>query len=304
MSAMSKLLSFTRIIAFCFGALVTPTLAFAMVGEKLDLSSISDAETAEVKSFINNEVREDLKVNFQAKIQELAKQSSATDEPMSDNTKKVLLRGAYLALSARSAVPINEEYFNRSVGKVLDWARFQGLLPHAITIGVLARKTFGEGYTAGFNLGAEMNLYLQDGKVIMTNYALKGGQMGVGSTTSDVEYYAALCFGSCFGGDPGGWYMGVDANLTVGAGAGFFAELGIDVSAVYRGLFKDKKFTTSDLYQASTLYFGFGIDVGVGADSALGLYRYDQIGLDHVLANPGQALSDDAFLDAGRKLDP
>jgi len=260
-----------------------------MVGSKLDLDSISEAQQAQVKEFINTQVRADLTQNLGERLHELSVKTEV-EAPMSPATRALLLKGAYLTVQAQSPIHVNEELFNKGVGATLDWARSHGLLPHAITIGALARKTWGDGFTAGFNYGAEMNLYVQDGKIMMTNYSLKGGQVGGGTPVGDEEFYVALCFGACFGGDPNGWYMGMDGEVAAIGGGGFFLELGLDISNLYSELASKPNTQIKDLYDSATVYAGFSFNVGIGGEVALGLYRYKQIGLDYVLANPGQPL--------------
>ena len=266
-----------------------------MIGSKLNAANLTAEQMQLVKTFINTDVKADLEENFDARIDELAAREAlaGTSEPaMSRETQAVLLKGAYDALMAKSPVKVSEAAFNKNLGKVLDWLANHHIFPKGVTVGVLARKTWGEGWTAGVNYGAEANFYLQNGKFMMTNYALKGGQVGAGSSFNDVEFYFAFCFGACYGGDPRGWYLGMDGAVAGGLGAGMFAEVGIDLSSIFSSLFsKTESFSIEDLYEASTVYAGFGFEEGLGGEIALGLYHYSQIGPDLVLANPGQAIN-------------
>jgi len=81
----------------------------AMVGSKLDVDSLSSAESAAVQNFINTEVRADLADHFEDKLKKIALKDS--DAPMSPESEAVLLKGVYAALSQKSPIPISEALF-------------------------------------------------------------------------------------------------------------------------------------------------------------------------------------------------
>jgi hypothetical protein len=304
---MSWILRLLALLAGMVLAFLQGSTAHAMIGEKIDSRFLSSSEQAKVKRLINTQIKSDLVMHFDERMNDLAARSApqAAANHMSRATQAVLLKGAYDALMAQSPVAVSGATFNKNLGHVLDWLAAHSVFPQGVTVGVLARKSWGEGYTAGFNYGAEANFYLQNGKLMMTNYSLKGAQVGVGSATSDVEFYFAFCFGSCYGGDPNGWYMGMDGNIAGGLGVGMFAEVGVDVSSLYTALFSSSQaFSINDIYQASTVYVGFGFEEGIGGELALGLYRYNQIGLDTVLANPGAQLSSSLISSQASHLKP
>jgi hypothetical protein len=258
-------------------------------GHKLNAHNLSPEKAAEVRSVVNHQIKDDLTAHFEDRVGSVTV-PPGKDPPISPETRTVLLKGAFETLSILSSVPLNEAAFDKNIGRAMDWLAAHHLTPAGINIAALGRKTMGDGITAGVNYGAEMNFYFQDGKLMMTNYKLMGGQVGVGTPVSDIEYSVAFCFGDCYGGERTGWYVGVDADVAGGLGAGFYAEVDVDVSSLYEDLGKDRHLSVSDIYEASTFYIGFGITMGIGAESALGVYRYSQIGEDTVLANPGETL--------------
>ena len=279
---------------FCLSLLSGLSLApsaQAMVSKKLSSLSLSAARFARAKDFVNTQVRADVAQNLNARIAEVADKALIAKEPaMSRETQTVILKGAFLSLKAAAPFEVSEVDFNRGMAKVLDFLAEHDTFPQAITIGILQRYTVGEGFVAGGSVGMEANFYLQKGKLMMTNYTLIGAQAGVGLSTAMSEYYAALCFGSCYGGDPNGWYLGFDGNIAGGLGAGFFFEVGVDVSDYFDSFVSNKSYTLKDMYDARAIYVGFGLELGVGGGFAGNLYRYNQIGKDTVLANPGARL--------------
>jgi hypothetical protein len=266
--------------------------ALAIRGHKLNAHTLSPEKYAEVRSVVNHQIKDDLTAHFEDRVGSVTV-PPGKDPPLSPETRTVLLKGAFETLSVLSGVPLNEAAFDKNIGRAMDWLAAHHLAPAGINIAALGRKTMGDGVTAGVNYGAEMNFYLQDGKLMMTNYKLMGGQVGAGTPVSDIEYSVAFCFGDCYGGERTGWYVGVDADVAGGLGAGFYAEIDVDVSSLYEDLGKDRRLSVSDIYDASTFYIGFGVTAGLGAESAFGVYRYSQIGEDKVLANPGQVLKSD-----------
>ena len=268
--------------------------AHAMIGSKLDLESLSAEESEKVQEFINTEVRADFTANLNERLATLAAKPEV-DAPMSKETEAVLLKGAFLTLQNLVRVPISETKFNQVVGRVMEEFRSRSLIPHALTLGTLSRGSMNVGptlLTMGGNFGAEVNFYLQGGKLMMTNYALLGGQLGVGTPVLESEYYVGFCFGACFGGDPRGFYFGVDISGQSGAGGDVFIEAGVDVSSILKQKFVDKKkFSVRDIYESSTVYIGGSFSFGFGLQVSSGLYHYSQIGRDMVLANPSEALN-------------
>jgi hypothetical protein len=264
--------------------------ANAMMGEALQMENLSQAEAKNVQSFANQEVRKDLATHFKDRLKAfMATANDPMDEPMSEETKAVLLKGIYIAISTYLPSPIDEYKFNQKMGRVLDYLRTTGVLPHAITVGFLGRASM----FFGANAGVEFNFYIQGGQLKMTVSSLRGFQGGLAAMV-DLEAYVGVCIGACVGDPKDGWYMGMDADAVAGLGGEFFAEVGFDVSSAYQ-TYKENgnSLSVKDLYQASTIYLGFGLDVGIGAGIELGLYRYHQVGPEHVLANPGQYVSPD-----------
>ena len=216
--------------------------------------------------------------------------ANAPTEPMTEATQRLLLKGAFIGLSA--VIPKlrgHEASFDRKLTQVLNWANDHYVIPAAITVGVLARKTLGYGPNAGINGGVEANFYLSQGKLMSTTYELRGVQGGYGLPVSDVEFYIALCFGdSCYGGTPNGWYVGVDANLE----AGFFLQYTLDAytlkDAIHRARQGGRKLNRQDFKDAQTFSIGVGFDVGIDAEAGLGLYHYHQLGPELTLSQPGQ----------------
>ena len=281
--------------AIILGSAFLPFVAQATLQSKLSTQSLSAERMQRARDFVDFEVRADLAKNLDERIAEVtdkaAEKALIEKEPaMSRETQAVILKGAFLALQSQTPFRISEVDFNRGMAKILDFLAEHHTFPQAITIGVLQRVTVGEGITVGGNIGVEANFYLQKGKLMMTNYQLIGAQGGVGTATAITEFYAGLCFGSCYGGDPNGWYVGFDGNIAGGLGVGFFLEVGLDVSDYFDSFIHSKPYTMKDMYEAAAVYIGFGFEEGIGGGFSGNLYRYTQIGKDTVLSNPGQML--------------
>ena len=269
----------------------------------LNSRELSAAEYERVQAVVNTKVKEDLSSHFEARVNAISN-NHAVDPPLTPSARAILVDGAYQALKRLSKLPVDESTFNQNVNRALDWFAAHHLSPSAICLEVQGRKTLGEGYTAGVNAGAEMNFYLEDGKLMMTNYSLLGGQVGAGTPVSDIEYSVSFCFGSCSGGNPTGWYLGVDGDVADGLGVGLFAEVEVDVSQVAESEAADHEISASDLYDATTFYIGFCFTQGIGGETALGLYRYSQIGNDTVLAEPGQVIRPSMISNQASNLKP
>ncbi len=296
-----------RLGIFVFGALAFANPAQAILSQKLNVNSLSSARFARAKEFVNTQVRADVMQNLDARIAQVTEKAAVEKEPaMSKETQAILLKGAFLSLQSAAPFPVSEADFNRGMARILDFLAEHKAFPQAITIGLLQRVTMGEGVVAGGSVGIEGNFYLKKGKLMMTNYSLVGAQVGVGVPTAMSEYYAALCFGMCYGGDPNGWYLGFDGNIAAGLGVGFFLEVGVDVSDYFDSFVSDRPFTLRDMYEAAAVYVGFGFEIGVGGGVAGNLFHYSQIGTDTVLAdltlnsskklNPRMILSNSSFL--------
>jgi hypothetical protein len=211
-------------------------------------------------------------------------------EPMSEETQALVLRGAFMGLS--KVVPKlrgHEVSFNRKLERVLNWANAHHVIPAAITVGVLGRKTLGYGPNAGVNAGMEANFYLSHGKLMSTTYELRGVQGGYGMPVFDVEFYVALCFGeSCYGGNPNGWYLGVDANLEAGVFIQYTLDAPTLIEAIHRARQGGRKLDRQDFRDAQTFSVGVGVDIGIDAEAGLGIYHYHQLGPELTLSEPGQ----------------
>ncbi len=270
--------------------LMIPDLGFAMVSSPLRADALLATERAQVDHLVNTEIRENLQPHLAEHLDHVvALNSSLNDSGMSPETQALFIRGAYLALATRAPLMMDEQRFDQAAAKVLQFLSQHHTFPAAITVGVIARGIVGEGIKVGANYGGEANFYLQKGKLMMTNYQEWGAEVGVSAPgipiASDEEFYFALCFGACYGGEPNGWYVGFDGDAAGGLGAGFFLEVGIDVSDLVQSWFGGRTYTLDDLYQSTTVYVGFGSVLGVEASIAGNVYRYRQMGPDQVLAD-------------------
>ena len=272
--------------------------AQAALSSRLSAQAMSSERFARAQQFVNTEVRADLAAHLEERITQVSKNAEldalvpgAVEPAMSAETQAVLLKGAFLSLKAVAPFQIDEANFDRGMGSVLQFLAKYNAFPKAITVGALARKTMSfDGIAAGGSYGIEGNFYLKNGKLMMSNYRLTGAQLGVGIASSAVEYYAALCFGSCYGGDPDGWYLGFDGSIAGGLGVDLFLEVGVDVSDYFDSLLKGSPPDFKDLYEGKAIYVGFGMETGISADISGNLYTYRQIGRDSVLANPNEKL--------------
>lgn len=143
-----------------------------------------------------------------------------------------------------------------------------GVMPDAITFGILARCQNGVGMCAG----EQINIAKVNGKWTTSFYSLMGLQAGLAEMYK-LEIYIAACYGSCIGINAEGFFAGVDGMLGYGAGGGFFIDVGLDATDLIMNQSPTIKDIT-DLWNFRTAYFGWGFDIGVGIGFSAGLYYY------------------------------
>jgi hypothetical protein len=144
-----------------------------------------------------------------------------------------------------------------------------GLYPQAFTVGYMARYQVG----IGGSVGTQFNLYIDEGELKLASYSMFGVQAGTAVQTK-LQFYAALCFGSCFGGDPNGWYVGSDVSAGLGAGIDGFLEFGIDFTDMIKATWKGERYTLKDMWESKAVYAGVGFDIGVGAGWSVDVFHY------------------------------
>jgi hypothetical protein len=269
---------------------------------RLDTASMDENEKAQVEDFVNNEVRDDVQAHFKATIREVDEQATAERaEPMmmaydgsvaappetdklSPETRKVILKGMFLSVKAQG-IPVDELYFNQKAGQALDYAQKLGVMPSAITMGYEVRVQNG----IGGSLGTQWNFYLDHGILMLSSFTMDSVNFGT-EVSATVGYSVSFCFGSCFGGAPAGYYIGVDGSISGGVGGGMYAEIGVDVTDLWKAYLGGKKYSLKELYQSRAVYIGWGFDVGFGGGTSFDLYYY-HLDYERKLLNIGQKIS-------------
>jgi hypothetical protein len=256
------------------------TSSFAGV---LNRSELTSQESAEVDSFVQNEVRADLTANFEERVAEVSQKAQDNPllmgEPLSPETRALLGDAVYRILFAHLAnkgVYLAHKDFDSKVGKALNYVSKLGFFPRAFTVGYMARYQRG----IGGSYGTQFNFYIDQGKLKMSSYTVLGVQAGyqAGKPTlmTKIEFYAAFCFGACVGGDAVGYYLGLDGYAGESVGGGAFIEAGLDVTDYFKYKKLGKSYSFKDLYQAKAIYVGFGYDLGFGAGISANALYYSQ----------------------------
>jgi len=230
---------------------------------------------------VESAIKEDLQQNFADRLT-TASLTSPDETVLSPRDERVMLKALYVGVEgplSLAGVQINEQKFNREVGRVLMAASRYGVLPNAITIGYYSRAQLIVGKTTG----AEFNFYLKDGKLRVSSYDLKALNVGV-SAMLKVGFYVSLCFGSCTGGAVNGSYVGMDVDAIFGAGSNFYLEVGVDTTDAIDAFKNHKSYSFSDFYSGKAIYIGTGIDVGIGI-GASAFYQSYTMTSDLVLAD-------------------
>lgn len=247
----------------------------------------STSEAAFTQAFLEQEVKADLEANALARAYEASE--SIEDPPMTAETRKVLSKGAYLMVASALAphgVYISEHAFTSKIEKILNKMASYGLYPHALTVGYMGRYQA----VAGMSLGTQFNFFIDRGELKMSSYTMLGGQLGT-AAQAKVQFYAALCFGACYGGEAAGWYVGADVSASLFAGMDVFFEFGIDMTDAFKVAFlpasrAPKDFSLKDLYHAHAVYAGVGFDIGVGGGFTFDVIHYT-LDFEKTLARPG-----------------
>jgi hypothetical protein len=236
----------------------------------------SMSEAAFTQAFMQEAVKADLQENTLARVYEAA--SHSDDPPMTAETRKVLSKGAYLMVASALSVHgiyLSEYAFTSKIEKLLDGMASLGLYPHALTVGYMGRYQAG----IGMSLGTQFNFFIDKGELRMSSYSMFGGQIGA-AAQAKVQFYAALCFGACYGGDAAGWYVGADASASLGAGVDGFFEFGVDTTDAFKQAFtpasklEDHSYSIRDFYDAHAVYAGVGFDIGVGGGWTFDVIHY------------------------------
>lgn len=248
----------------------------------LRLDEMSSSEAAAAKRFAETVIRQDLAQNTMARMYEAA--GSTKEPPMTAATRDKLAKGAYMLIASHLAsqgVHLSERAFTQKVGKMLERMASFGLFPHAFTVGYMARYQV----VGGMSLGSQFNFYLDNGELKLSSYTIYGGQVGT-AAQAKIQFYAALCFGSCFGGDPNGWYVGTDVSASIGAGIDGFLEFGIDFTDMLHATLNGESYSLKDAWESKAVYAGVGFDIGVGGGWSLDVFHYRQ-DFEKTLSRPG-----------------
>ncbi len=218
-------------------------------------------------------IAQDIENNFSEKINEASISAIQNETILAAKDQKVMLKALYAGISgplSLAGVNIDEHSFYSKVGGLLVKGSRFGVLPSAITIGYFKRADL----MVGKSFGTEMNFYLEEGKLKVSTYDLRSLHVGVAANFK-IGYYVALCFGSCTGGDAKGTYIGVDADLVYGAGAGVYIEVGVDTTDFYKAKKIGQSYSRGELYQTKVVYIGVGLDIGLGVGLSMGFTEYD-----------------------------
>ncbi len=225
-------------------------------------------------ALLQNEIRQDFSNHlFDRIIPKIAERLKS--EPMSAATQKILIRTVYRQMAVQLGmygIELDEKEFTKKMSKVLTWTSQYSLFPSAITFGMMARLQMG----VGGSVGLQFNYYFNEGEFHYSSYNIYGIQAGMAEQMK-LQFYASLCFGTCFGGDGSGYYFGVDGGASAGVGAGFFIEGGIDFTDMMMLPYTGINGAIQSLYDAKALYVGFDVDVGVGAGISGNVFYYDQV---------------------------
>jgi hypothetical protein len=259
-------------------------MSTAVQARTLGIDEMSSTEMARAQRLAETVVKQDLAENTLARVYEAA---GNTDEPpLSAETRQVLAKGAYMIIASNLAargIYISEHAFTKKVGTILERMASLGLFPHAFTVGYMARYQVG----LGMSLGSQFNFYIENGELKLSSYSLYGMQAGA-AAQAKIQFYAALCFGACFGGDPNGWYVGTDVSASIGAGIDGFLEFGIDFTDMLKATVSGEGYSMKDMWESKAVYAGVGFDVGVGGGWSLDVFHY-RMDFEKVLARPGNS---------------
>jgi len=230
---------------------------------------------------ISTEVRADLSANLEENLIRVSKENGGGDptwggllmgDPMSPETREVISRGLYQVLASalnQKGIYLSQAKFDSVVGKILEYSTRMGIFPSALTVGYMGRLQAAVGGSAG----SQFNVYFDHGKLQASEYSIYGAHVGFAEMTK-IQFYVSFCFGTCFGGDASGWYVGLDACGSAGLGGDFFAEGGIDVTDLIKYTMLGLPYSVKDLYQSKAIYLGMGFDVGQGAGISGDVFYY------------------------------
>jgi len=187
--------------------------------------------------------------------------SQAYSAPLSPTAYQQVTAEAYKKLS--SVVAIDKRVFDDTLSEAL---RQADIYPTAISIGVMGKCQ----NIIGICVGNQINIGVQDGKLMASSYGLAGLSLGTAEIYK-IEVYVALCFGDCLSTLGEGFYFGGEAGFAVGTGGSVFIEVGTDVSEVF-GVGRD--FAWKDFWDYKTVYIGIAYNFGLGIGIAGDIYYY------------------------------
>ncbi|MBU6153140.1 MAG: hypothetical protein KGP28_02450 [Bdellovibrionales bacterium] len=264
-------------------------------------ADLNSSELERVQQVISTEIRADLSANLEENLLKVSKESGGGDptwggllkgDPMSPETRDVISSGLYQVLFSamrEKGVYLSEAKFKAAVGKVLEYSTRLGIYPSALTVGYMGRLQA----VVGGSVGNQFNVYFDRGKLKASGYSMFGAHVGY-AEMSKIQFYVSFCFGTCFGGDASGWYVGLDACGSMGIGGDFFVEAGVDVTDLVKASMIGLPYSVKDLYQSKAIYLGMGFDVGqgVGVSGDVFYYTHD---FDLMLMDSRQKPSSSTF---------
>jgi hypothetical protein len=247
----------------------------------LQAANLSLNQLKAVKQFIATDVKADLEATWPEQLQEVSQSAGGGDptwggllmgDPMSEQTQDQLAKGVYLLIAsslAEKGVYLSEANFRKKIKSVLEISSRMGVFPSAITAGYMSRLQAGVGGSAG----SQFNIYFDKGELKASEYSIYGGHLGFAEMTK-VQFYVSFCFGTCFGGDASGWYLGLDGTGAAVMGADLFIEGGVDITDLMKASRAGTKYSIRDLYKSKAIYIGFGFDLGQGAGISGDVFYY------------------------------
>ena len=271
--------------------LLAVALATSAQARGLKMEQFSSEEQEQVAELANTEIRADLNKNLYTRMYEAA--ATNEDPPLSAETRAVMARGAYMLINGYLSpvgIHISEYSFTQKVEQILNKVAAMGLYPHAFTVGNIGHLKFGVGAAAG----VEFNFYIEKGDLKLASYSIVGGQLGAAAKASD-QFYFALCYGSCTGGEASGMYIGADFSADFGIGVDAYVEFGLDFTDAIKSWFRGKSYSMKDLYDSRVVYVGFGFDIGIGVGLSGNVLYYSEM-FDKTLAHLGGKSSFDPKL--------
>ncbi len=240
--------------------------------------------------FLKTEVKKDFSEHlFDRIIPSLSKKMAdrLLGEPMSATSQEIIISAAYQIASREAmlvGIRISEPDFRHALSTILNWTSRFGLFPQSIVLGMVGKAQYGVGGAVGM----EFNFYFRDGMLRMASYRTFGVSVGLMTpqVQGRIDFYSALCFGSCTGDDAEGWYFGLEGAYDFGAGGNFYIEGGVDFTGLTPQSILDPEKVIAQLYDTKNIMVGYASSFGFIKGISANAYYYELI-QDRMIARPG-----------------